>query len=97
MSEEELEGLDNYIIVYDEEGNEIKMYILFTFESEHFGKSYAIVYEEDQADQDEITLHAFSYLEDSDDQGQLYEIESDEEWDMVEEVLATFVEDTSID
>lgn len=97
MDEKYLEAQDNYILVYDEEGNEIMLNVLFTFDSEDFDKSYVVLYDEDQNDEEEVTLHAFSYTEETDQQGELQEIESDEEWNMVEEVIATFVEEEDPD
>ena len=61
----------NSLYVYDEDGNEKKMTILFTL------------------DNDEGEVFASRY----DDKGQLIPIESEAEWEMVEEVINTFVED----
>ena len=88
---------ENYIMAYDEDGNEVKLNILFTFASDEFEKSYVIVYEEQDESDEEIELQAFSYEEISDQDGQLHAIETEEEWDMVEEVLATFIDDSPED
>lgn len=88
---------ENYIMAYDEDGNEVKLNILFTFASGEFEKSYVIVYEEQDESDEEIELQAFSYEETSDQDGQLHAIETEEEWDMVEEVLATFIDDSPED
>ena len=88
---------ENYIMAYDEDGNKVKLNILFTFASDEFEKSYVIVYEEQDESDEEIELQAFSYEEISDQDGQLHAIETEEEWDMVEEVLATFIDDSPED
>ncbi|MCU9592926.1 DUF1292 domain-containing protein [Caldibacillus thermolactis] len=82
----------NQITIIDEDGNEELCEILFTFESEEFGKSYVLYYpvsaEEDE--DGEIEIHASSFKPGK-DQGELMPIETDEEWDMIEEMLATFM------
>ncbi|HLQ75275.1 MAG TPA: DUF1292 domain-containing protein [Alloiococcus sp.] len=83
-----------YITLIDEEGNEELYEILFTFESEEFDKSYVLVFPAASEEESEVELHAFAYKEeDGGLEGQLYPIETEEEWDMIEEVLNTFVEE----
>ncbi|XJS09782.1 DUF1292 domain-containing protein [Aerococcaceae bacterium WGS1372] len=83
-----------YITIFDEEGNETLHEILFTFESEDFNKSYVLVYPAGTIDDEDIELQAFSYTESPDGTtGSLQPIESEQEWDMVEEVLNTFLLD----
>ncbi|MDQ0197194.1 DUF1292 domain-containing protein [Neobacillus ginsengisoli] len=87
---------ENNITVVDEDGNEQLCEVLFTFDSEEFKKSYVLYYpvgaEED--DSDDIEIHASSFIptEDGED-GELMPIETDEEWDMIEEMLNTFLEE----
>ena len=69
-----------------EDGNEKKMTILFTFDSDETGCQYVVFQDPDN---DEGEVFASRY----DDKGQLIPIESDAEWEMVEEVINTFVED----
>lgn len=76
----------NSLYVKDQNGNEKKMTILFTFDSEDT-KSQYVVFQDPESDDGEV------YASRYDDKGQLLPIESDEEWDMVEEVINTFVED----
>ncbi|MFS0635782.1 DUF1292 domain-containing protein [Mesobacillus foraminis] len=85
---------ENNITVVDENGNEQLCEVLFTFDSEEFGKSYVLYYplgaEED--DEEEIEIHASSFTPTEDGQdGELMPIETDEEWDMIEEMLETFL------
>lgn len=88
-------GQEN-ITVVDENGNEQLCNVLFTFESEEFGKSYVLYYpigaEEDENEEIEIHASSFSPNEDGQD-GDLLPIESDEEWAMIEEMLNTFLDE----
>lgn len=85
---------DEFITLVDPEGNEELYQILLTFESDEFEKSYVLVYPAGKADDEEVEIFAFAY-DDPDEglEGQLQDIETDEEWDMIEEVLGAFVED----
>ena len=72
------------------------MNIIFTFESEEFEKSYVLYYlvgaEEDEDEEIEIHASSFTPNEDGKD-GELLPIETDEEWEMIEEMLNTFLEE----
>ena len=85
---------ENNITVVDENGNEQLCEVLFTFDSEEFGKSYVLYYPlgAEDNDDEEIEIHAsaFSPSEDNED-GELMPIETDAEWDMIEEMLETFL------
>jgi uncharacterized protein YrzB (UPF0473 family) len=87
---------EKHITVVDDDGNEQLCEVLFTFDSDEFGKSYVLYYpvgaEEDEQDDIEIHASAFIPKEDGED-GELMPIETDEEWDMIEEVLNTFLEE----
>lgn len=76
----------NAIYVPDENGEEKRMIILFTFDSPDYGKQY-VVFQDPENNEGEIYASAFT------DEGELLPIESDEEWDMVEEVINTFMDD----
>jgi len=76
--------------VTDEEGNEIECEIILTFESDEFLKSY-VVYQKKNDESGEY--FAASYNPEDGDEGQLNQVESDEEWDLIEEVLESFLED----
>ncbi len=80
---------DKTLRVIDEAGNEKDFEIVLTFKSDETGKSY-VVYKE-PGDSDEV--FAASYDESNEDGGDLKPIESDEEWDMIEEVLNTFLDE----
>ncbi|MBN2541037.1 MAG: DUF1292 domain-containing protein [Bacilli bacterium] len=81
---------DEILFVTDEMGNELEAVIVMTFESEEFGKSY-VVYR--MKDDDSGEYFAASFDPEDGDEGQLYPIETDEEWDFVEEVLESFLDD----
>lgn len=73
---------DNKIIIVDDNGKEVEMNIYFTFDANK--KNYVVVYSEE----DEDTMYSFIY----DEEGNLYPVESEEELEMVEEVLAAYEE-----
>ncbi|KRL97496.1 DUF1292 domain-containing protein [Liquorilactobacillus satsumensis] len=94
MSEE-----DNLITLVDDKGNETLYEILFTFESEDYGKSYILLIPAGSQPEEQVDVLAFSF--DPDENGEandaeLHDIESDEEWDMVESVLDTFLNDENL-
>ena len=74
--------VDSRLVVIDEDGNEKEMTILFTFDSEDYDKSYVLFY--DEANDEEII--AASY----DDEGNLFQVEDQQEWQMVNEMLEMF-------
>ncbi|MFT4412737.1 DUF1292 domain-containing protein [Fredinandcohnia humi] len=91
-----MEHGEKQITVIDEQGNEQLCEVLFTFESEEFGKSYVLYYpigaEED--DDEDIEIHASSFNPSEDGQdGELQPIETEEEWDLIEEMLNTFLDE----
>lgn len=83
-----------YITLIDDDGNEELHEILFTFESDEFERSYVLLFPAGSEEGEEVELTAFAYNEeDGGLEGKLLPIETDEEWDMIEEVLNTFIED----
>lgn len=89
---------ENLITLIDEEGNETLYEILFTFHSDDYDRSYVLLVPEETHDDEEVLVEAYAYTEtgDDDDLGELEEIDSDEEWDMVEEVLNTYLTDENM-
>ena len=89
------------ITLVDENGNEELYDVLFTFESDDFGKSYILIYPAGKSEDEEVDIQAYALPADDDPAnpsgGDLQLIESDEEWDMVESVLNTFLADGTID
>jgi len=93
-----MEHGQEHITVVDEHGNEQLFEVLFTFESEDFGKSYVLYFPvgADEDEEGEIEIHASSFTEnlDSDEKvsgGELRLVDTEEEWDMIEEMLNTFL------
>lgn len=89
-----MENGENNITVVDENGNEQLCEILFTFDSEKFNKSYVLYYPISDNEDDEIEIHASSFVpNENNEDGELSPIETDEEWDMIEEMLNTFLDE----
>jgi uncharacterized protein YrzB (UPF0473 family) len=93
---QEVHGEDRQITLIDDQGNEELYEILFTFHSDDYDKSYILLYPAATNEDEEIEVLAFSY--DADSEGDvtssdLHEIEEDEEWNMVQGVLNTFLDD----
>ena len=76
---------DKQMTVTDEEGNVHLLEILFTYEHEERGKKYVFFYEKESPEE----VIAMEY----NDNGELFEIESDEEYEEVEEVFNAFMEE----
>ena len=76
---------DKQMTIKDDQGNEHLVEILFTYEHDERKKKYVFFYEKDNPEE----VIAMEY----NDEGELFEIESDEEYEEVEEVFNTFVEE----
>ena len=79
---------DDEIIIYDDEGKEFLMKILFTYENEDRNSEYVFVYEESNPDDDYVMKY--------NDNNELFEVEDEEELKEAEEVLNAFNEDPKI-
>jgi uncharacterized protein YrzB (UPF0473 family) len=89
-----MEHGENNITVVDENGNEQLCEILFTFDSDKFNKSYVLYYPISDNDDEEIEIHASSFTpSENNEDGELSPIETEEEWDMIEEMLNTFLDE----
>lgn len=76
----------NSLYVTDENGNEKRMEILFTFDDESRNKRY-VVFADPEVESDEVFASAY------DDDGHLLPVETEEEWQMIEEVIGAFQND----
>ncbi|MBP2256591.1 DUF1292 domain-containing protein [Virgibacillus alimentarius] len=87
------------IIIPDENGEEHLFEVLFTFDVDETKQSYIALVPAEQQDDEEVEVYAFRYEEkDNDDNDlSLLPIESDEEWDIVEEMLHTLAEEQDIE
>lgn len=76
---------EKQMTIKDEDGNEHLVEILFTYEHDERGKKYVFFYEKNSPED----IIAMEY----NDKGELFDIESDEEYEEVEEVFNAFVEE----
>ncbi|GEN51979.1 DUF1292 domain-containing protein [Halobacillus faecis] len=83
------------IIIPDENGEEHLFEVLFTFDVEQTGHSYIAVVPAEQKDGEEVEVFAFRYEEkgNEEDDLALFQIESEDEWEMVEEMLNTLTDE----
>ncbi|GGN55094.1 MULTISPECIES: DUF1292 domain-containing protein [Oceanobacillus] len=83
------------IIIPDDNGEEHLFEVLFTFDVDDTDQSYIAVVPVEQAEDEEVEVYAFRYEEKENDEEDLslFPIESDEEWEIVEEMLATLAEE----
>lgn len=97
MSDNKLEQYEEPEIIYipDEDGNEEEFEVVLKFEVDDSDKKYMMVVpvnaelsEDNNEETDEV--YAFRYEEDGDDL-QLFTIEDEEEWAMVEETFNTLL------
>lgn len=91
-----MEMNENQITLINEAGEEQLADILFTFYSEETEKNYVVfAYAGNHEDDDEqVEVHAASY-EDSDElSGQLYPVETDEEWELIEAALESYADES---
>lgn len=94
MSKQQSNNDENLITLIDEDGNEQLFKELFTFDSDDYGKSYIFIYPAEQEKDDSVDIQAYIVADNEDGDGQdLVPIEDDKEWDMVEQVLNTFLDD----
>ena len=78
MNEEKFDTIE----VEDENGNKKNLTIYFTYHSDNFDKDYVILY--DPEDQDSLLACSF------DEEGNLFEIESEEEYKELDEIIDEF-------
>lgn len=93
-----MEKKENQIIFTDESGKEIVCEVLFTYESPEFKKNY--VFFADSSTEDEngkVEVGVASYVETDGQIGELFQVETDEEWDMLAEVFETFASENECD
>ncbi|MDF7637040.1 DUF1292 domain-containing protein [Leuconostocaceae bacterium ESL0958] len=84
------------ITLVDENGDEALYEVLFTFHSEEYDKSYILLVPEGVEEDEQVDVQAYIFQPTEDAEAKeedLLPIEDDAEWDMVEEVLNTFLDD----
>lgn len=94
MAEEEKER----IIIPDENGEEHLFEVLYKFDIDETETSYIALIPVEQKDNDEVEVYAFRYEENGDeaDDIALFPIETDEEWEIVEEMFETLSEEDEL-
>lgn len=93
MSKEEQLHEEEPEIIYipDDEGNEEEFEVIMKFEVDGSDKKYMMVVPVD-TDEESDEVYAFRYEEDGDDL-QLYTIDDEEEWNIVEETFNTLMDE----
>ncbi|TPE67730.1 DUF1292 domain-containing protein [Halalkalibacterium halodurans] len=93
MAQEEKER----IVIPDENGDEHLFDELFKFTVDETGKSYILLTPvgEEEGEEEEAEVFAFRFEDREGEENDiaLFPIETDEEWDIVEEMLNTFSEE----
>ena len=92
---------DRKLIVVDENGKEVEMEILFTFDADENdpkfrGNKYVLFFDPKAEEQ---IVHVSRYIENGNGRGRLEGVPADatDEWEMIEEVYNTFVDDEDED
>lgn len=89
---------DEQLTFTDDEGNEVLCDIIFTYHSDDFNKDYVFFSQVGSEDEEgKVEVGVASYIEKNGAIGELNAVESDEEWDMLEEVFNAYAEDTECD
>lgn len=91
MTNENLEfnNDEELLTLYDNEGNEVLYRKLLQFYHPGFEKEYLILAEESNFSDEDGDIELIPMISTDDEDGQLLPVESDEEWDMIEEVVNT--------
>ena len=86
---------DNLLTMIDADGKEVLCEILFTYHSDEFNKDYVVFFVKgsDNSDDEQIEVNAAIYNPENKDGGSLLPVETDEEWEMLENLLEEFEED----
>lgn len=79
--------MDDKILITKEDGSEVELTILLTFENKELGYSYVLYYDENDENGE---VMPFRYDEKT---HELSELETEEEWELAEEVLQSFLEE----
>lgn len=90
---------DDLITLVDDKGNETLYQILFTFQPDDSDKGYILLVPADAEPGEQVDVTAFAYHPDEDGsakEAELFEIEDDDEWEMVENMLDTFLNDPNM-
>lgn len=87
---------ENQITLVNENGEEQLADILFTFTSEETNKNYVVFSYagNHEGDDEQVEVFAASYENEDDLNGQLFPVETDEEWELIEEALENYANES---
>lgn len=86
---------ENQITLVNENGEEQLADILFTFFSDETKKNYVVFsYAGDNSEDEQVEVFAASYENEDDLNGQLYPVETDEEWEIIEAALENYADES---
>ena len=85
--------LSENVLVFEKDGKEVECQILFTCNLEGYGDNNYVVFQ--IGDTEDIS--AARYTEEGDGIGQLLDIETDEEWDLLDDAIESFFNDLEAD
>ena len=88
MAEKQNMNDDSLITLVDDKGNETLYQILFTFQPDESDKGYVLLVPDDAQPGEQVDVSAT--------EAEFFEIEDDAEWEMVEGVLDTFLNDPNM-
>lgn len=86
---------EEQIIIPDEDGVEHLFQVLTVFSLDN-GQSYVATIPSEQKEEEEVEVYVFRYEDDNDNDLKLFQVETDEEWDMIEEILYTLEDEGQI-
>lgn len=87
---------EELLTLYDEEGNEVLYRKVLEFYHPEFKKDYVILAEEGAESDDDDMVELVPMINEPDEDGEggkFLPVESDEEWDMIEEIVNTKMND----
>lgn len=90
MGHEEVD--QEVIIIPDGFGNEHRFIVIYRFEVDETDSTYVALVPEEQEKEEVQDLYVFRIEENGDDL-RLFQIEDDDEWEIIEETIATLEED----
>ena len=86
---------EELLTLFDEEGNEVLYRKVLEFYHPEFDKEYVILAEEGEASDDDDMIELIPMInvpDESGDGGKFLPVETEEEWDMIEEIVNTVME-----
>ena len=87
---------DEATLYLDYDGKEVEATVLFTCNLEETGKDY-VVFIAPNPETGAKEVSAARYEETDDENGSMSPVETDEEWDILEEYLDDFIEEKGLD